>query len=71
MSLEKLLVNHMRIIIFDPKENETEIIASSTEYFHFILNCSSHFSLLMSSLLNIAFLRYSSYKWNEFDHIHL
>lgn len=38
INLEKLLAGHIRIIIFDPKENMTQITTTSTEYFHFILN---------------------------------
>ena len=38
INLEKLLVGHIRIIVFDPKENMTQITTPSTEYFHFILN---------------------------------
>ena len=38
INLEKLLVSHIRIIVFDPKENMTQITTPSTGYFHFILN---------------------------------
>ena len=38
INLERLLVGHIRIIVFDPKENMTQITTPSTEYFHFILN---------------------------------
>ena len=37
IKLEKL-VSHIRIIVFNPKENMTQITTPSTEYFHFILN---------------------------------
>ena len=75
MSLEKLLVSHVRIIIFDPKKNMTQITTPSTEYFHFILNLlyytihSFTFLMLLSHYQNTALLLYYSYKWNEFDHI--
>ena len=37
INLEKLL-SHIRIIVFNPKENMTQITTPCTEYFHFIIN---------------------------------